>query len=364
MSDRALMYNKGFPANVIPLVLPSTGQYFSIRETTVSELKSICKVVINNLGTRQMNVIYDEITKYLQSMIVDGDIDVNKITEFDRLYCLLVFFHMSFFKEPINFKCPHCGVDINYRYDMSRYIYNMEKDAFVPDQVVVIPYKSIEFRVVIGWPTVEMMSKLYRNFYTQLGPVTDEMEETQFGINLVLTFIKNITIINSMTSEVEMVVDSSEFENWGEWLNIVNSVPSMVVFDEATGLFPKITGYFINRLENCFGSELCPQCHEDTYYGLSQSNHFYGLLYGSLSGMLSFIMQIEVLLQFRYDTCIFDKEEWMTYNDLNSFVHQIGVTAEKDNEQRKRTGHDHLYKGLWMIREILNNIVFPQDKKQ
>ena len=79
-----------------------------------------------------MNVIYDATTEYLQSMILTPGIDLNELTEFDRLFCLMVFFQLSFYKDPVDVKCPHCGVDIKYRYDMSKYLSKIES-AYVPD---------------------------------------------------------------------------------------------------------------------------------------------------------------------------------------------------------------------------------------
>ena len=147
-------------------------------------------------------------------------------------------------------------------------------------------------------------------------------------------------------------------------MECVNTLPSRVVFDDKTGLFSKITGYFINRLENCFSSELCPQCHKETNYGLPQSSIFYTLLYGSFKSLYGFIVQVECLLVYRYNCCIFDKEQHMTYNDLNTLIHQIGTTVEKENDERKKMNHDNFTKGLWYIREILNTMIFPQDKQK
>lgn len=65
-------------------------------------------------------------------MFLTDGVVVKNLTEFDRLYLLMVFFHMSFFKEPISVKCPKCGVEIMYRYDMSKYLAKMD-DAFVED---------------------------------------------------------------------------------------------------------------------------------------------------------------------------------------------------------------------------------------
>lgn len=100
----------------------------------------------------------------------------------------------------------------------------------------------------------------------------------------------------------------------------MNSLPSTVVFDSEDGLVGKVTGLFISRLENCFGSEICPQCRKMTDHGLSQSSHFYGLLYGSMKGIYGFILQVECLLLYRYGCCIFDKEGYMTYNDFASLM--------------------------------------------
>lgn len=357
------MFSSGFPTNRIPVTIPSTGQKIVLRETTVTELKSMAKTVIDNIERRQMNVIYDATIDYLQAMILTPGVDVWQFTEFDKLFCLMVFFQVSFYRDPVQFKCQHCGVDINYRYDMSTYLSKMDKDTYVENQTVAIPYKSKVYEFTIGWPTVREMSRLYEYFYSQLGVVTEEMEQTQFGINFVLTFVKRVKVLDALQTEVQAEIDLTEVEDFQSRLDCLNFLPSLVMFDDKEGLFAKITGYFINRLENCFGSETCPQCHRDTNYGLQQSQLFYGLFYGSLRSIYGFIIQVECLLLFRYDCLIFDKEQHMTYNDLQTLMKQLSTTVEKDNRERQKGSRDHLYKGLWLIREILNTMVFPQDKK-
>lgn len=357
------LFSKGFPTNRIPVTLPSSGKPIVLRETTVTELKSMAKIVIDNFDRRQMDVIYDAATEYLQSMILTDGIDVWKLTEFDRLFCLMVFFQMSFYKEPTEYKCPHCGVDIRYRYDMSKYLSAMSS-AYVEDQTVKIPFKSKEYEFVIGWPTTETVSQLHKHFYSELGNVTEEMERTQFGIEYVLSFISKISVTNPFVDPnlPETVLDMSTLD-FKSRLECINLLPSLVVFDEESGVFNKVMGYFVNRLENCFSSEVCPQCHKETNYGLPTSSLFFSLFYGSLKSLLGFIMQVECLLMFRYDCCIFDKEQHMTYNDLQSLVHQLSATMEKENKERQKIGKDNLSKGLWYIREILNTLVFPEDRK-
>jgi hypothetical protein len=66
---------------------------------------------------------------------------------------------------------------------------------------------------------------------------------------------------------------------------------------------------------------------------------------------------------FRYDSFIYEQEQYLTYNDLSTLMHQLQTTVEKDNKDRQKVGHDHLYKGLWYIREILNTLIFPEDRK-
>lgn len=46
------LFSKGFPTNRIPIKIPSTEQAIVLRETTVTELKSIAKTVIDNLNRR------------------------------------------------------------------------------------------------------------------------------------------------------------------------------------------------------------------------------------------------------------------------------------------------------------------------
>ena len=362
MSDRNL-FNKGFPTNRIPITIPSSGQTIVLRETTITELKSICKIIIDNFWRKQMDVIYDAMSDYLQSMILTDGVDVWKMTEIDRLYCLMVFFQISFFKEPQTMKCPHCATEIVYRYDMYRYI-DKVKEAYIDPQTVEIEWKQKLYRFEVAWPTIETMSGVMNYFYESLGQVTEEMERTQFGIYLVFAFIRTIKVINLMNGESDddPFIDVTQITDWYERVECINSLPSMVVFDQNNGLFAKVMGLFINRLENCFSFEVCPQCHKETDFGLPQSSFFYSLFYGSLKGMYGFILQVECLLLFRYDCCIFDKEDFMTYNDFLNLTKQLSTTMEKDNQERQKQNRDNFTKGRWYIREILNTMIFPQDK--
>ena len=43
------------------------------------------------------------------------------------------------------------------------------------------------------------MSELMRYFYNELGTVTDEMEQTQFGINFIFSFVRTIKMINKLS---------------------------------------------------------------------------------------------------------------------------------------------------------------------
>lgn len=359
-SESSNRFNRGFPTNRIPVVLPSTGKTILLRETTVVELKSMCKIIIDNLNRKQMDVIYDAVSDYLQSMILSDEMDVDDLTEYDRLFCLMVFFQMSFYKDSITTKCPACNVDLVYRYDLSKYLSKMY-ESYVDDQEVEIEHKNKVFKVTVGWPKVKEMRKLMLYFYGSMDEITEEMERTQYGIDFIMTFIKKVTVIDPISQNVEATIDLSELSTWEERLDCINSLPSVVVFDQDFGLFSKITGFFINRLENCFGFDLCPQCHKETYNGLGQSAHFYQLFYGSLKSLYRYLLQVECLLIFRYGVSIFNDEQHMTYNDLNTLVNQISTTAEKENDERKKVGHEPLYKGLWYIREILNLMIFPQD---
>ena len=90
---------------------------------------------------------------------------------------------------------------------------------------------------------------------------------------------------------------------------------------------------------------------------------FYSLFYGSLRSIYAFVLQVECLFVWRYGCGLQDKEQYMTYNDLTTLIHQLQATEEKDAKERQKIGKDNLSKGLWYIREILNTLVFPEDRK-
>ena len=54
----------------------------------------------------------------------------------------------------------------------------------------------------------------------------------------------------------------------------------------------------------------------------------------------------------------------MTYNDMQSLVKQLQSTEERNARERQKIGRDNFSKGLYWIREILNTMVFPEDRKK
>lgn len=309
-----------------------------------------------------MDVIYDAVSDYLQSMILVGNVDVRQLTEFDRLYCLMVFFQVSFYRDSITYKCPHCAVEAVYNYNLARYLAKIP-DAWVDDQTVDIPYKGRTYRFRLGWPSVNTMSLLNRHFYNDLGDITEEMERTQFGIHYILSFVKRIEVLN-LSGGMDVEIDLDKLDSFKDRLDCLNEMPSVVMFDEERGVFSKVTGMFVNRLENCFGFEECPQCHKETEFGLPQSVLFYSMFYGMLRSLYGFVLQVECLCLWRYGDAIFDKERFLTYNDLQTLVKQLQATEEKDAKEKQNIGRDNFTKGLWYIREILNTMVFPEDRKK
>lgn len=98
---------------------------------------------------------------------------------------------------------------------MNRYLSEMEKDdVFIGDQIVEVKLKSRKFVFNVGWPKVSTMQKLNRHFYSSLGFVTDEMEQTQFGINFLFAFIKGIKVMNIFTDEMEVEVPDMDSLSW------------------------------------------------------------------------------------------------------------------------------------------------------
>lgn len=72
------------------------------------------------------------------------------------------------------------------------------------------------YEVTIGWPSVESMSMMTGHFYRDLGPITEDMEKTQFGINFLMTFIKSVEITDqlSFSGEDRIVLNLLDIDNF------------------------------------------------------------------------------------------------------------------------------------------------------
>ena len=73
-----------------------------------------------------------------------------------------------------------------------------------------------------------------------------------------MSFVKRIVVSDALSGNIEAEVNMLDIDDFQGRLDCINSLPSMVMFDEDNGVFSKVTGYFINRLENCFHQEKCP----------------------------------------------------------------------------------------------------------
>jgi hypothetical protein len=71
-----------------------------------------------------------------------------------------------------------------------------------------------------------------KHFYNDLGTVTEEMEQTQYGIHYVLSFVKKVAFRSAYSNEVDAEVDLEELDSFQDRLDCLNALPSVVMFDE------------------------------------------------------------------------------------------------------------------------------------
>ena len=104
-----------FATTVNKAYINSLDKEVSMREVKVSEQKTLSRIMINN--EMRKDIIYDAQCALINSVVLDQDFDIYRLTEFDKIKLLMIIYQSSMLKKEVNFTCKHCGTENSYEMD-------------------------------------------------------------------------------------------------------------------------------------------------------------------------------------------------------------------------------------------------------
>ena len=105
------LIQNSFSSSVQTIYIPTIDKTLRFRESALHEQKTVSKVVVANPD--KQSVIYATTLAMIRNLCLD-EIDVSKITEFDRLKILAFLFSMNFFSKRLTITCPKCRKSFHY----------------------------------------------------------------------------------------------------------------------------------------------------------------------------------------------------------------------------------------------------------
>ena len=170
-----------FATTVNKAYINSLDKEVSLREVKVSEQKTLSRIMINN--EMRKDIIYDSQCALINSVVLDEDFDIYRLSEFDKIKLLMIIYQSSMLKKQVNFTCKHCGTENSYDMDFQAAIDRLnEIDA--SDKEFKYSDGKREFTFVISYPKVSRVSMFYKQYIRTHKINEKEKKQQETAINL------------------------------------------------------------------------------------------------------------------------------------------------------------------------------------
>lgn len=267
----ALRHN--FATTVRKIYINSLKREVGFREVTVLEQKQLSRIMIDNEDRK--DVVYDAQCALINRVALEDGFDIYKLTEFDKIKLLIVLYQTNMFKSDIEFKCKECGTDNKYKLDFKRVLDRFDQFD-TSDKSFHFSNANWSFDFVVGYPTVERISDLYRT-YTKRYKAARTKKEVESLNNMVnvdysCAFIKEISFSSLDGSGEPTRIVTADFTP-AEMSEILESFPQDVIYVD-DGVLGFVVENFINKINDAFEKHKCGSCgavYDESIDGDAQS---------------------------------------------------------------------------------------------
>ncbi len=112
----------------------SLGKEVAFKEVTVTQQKSLSRIVIGN--EQRKDIIYDAQCATINNAALAEGFDVYQLTEFDRLKILIALYQANMFSNDVSFTCKECGAENKYKLDFDNVLAKLDEVGLAPKTFV------------------------------------------------------------------------------------------------------------------------------------------------------------------------------------------------------------------------------------
>ena len=242
-----------------PIELPSIGRTVEFKEISTSEQKELSKVALQS--NSRSDIMYCAMLSLINKLAVEKDFDIKDYTEFERILVTLNLQQMNKLNPEIKYTCSQCGRENSYKLDTPKMLRNFAK-TYRPDETMEVDSGSRRFTFVVGWPNVAAVEDFFKNYYKKYdnsGKAIKESMDNLSQVEYITMFIKSVTVAEVSDPEDKITANLEEM-TYNERVQIIDSMPQSILFDDNTGVVSKVIELFVNPMNDVFKYHDCAFC--------------------------------------------------------------------------------------------------------
>ena len=252
-------FRQKMAVNATPIELPSIGRTVEFREISTAQQKEMSKAALES-GSRA-DIMYTTMVALINKLAVEKGFDVRDYTEFERISVTLNLQQMNKINPEIKFTCPECGKENSYTLDTAKLLRDFSR-TYRPDRGFEVDAGSRKFTFVAGWPNVRNVEDFFKNYYRKYdnsGKKVKESIDNLSQVEYITMFVKSITVAEASDPDDRITANLEEL-TYADRVQIIDSLPQSVLFDDNTGVISKIIEEFVNPMNEVFKYHDCAFC--------------------------------------------------------------------------------------------------------
>lgn len=242
-----------------PIELPSIGKTVEFKEISTSEQKELSKIALQS--NSRADIMYCAMLNLINKLAVEKGFDIKDYTEFERILVTLNLQQMNKLNPEIKYTCSKCGRENAYTLDTPKMLRNFAK-TYKVDKAFEVEAGSRKFTFVTGWPkvlSVEDFFKTYYKKYDSSGKAIRESMDNLSQVEYITMFIKSVSVVDSSDPDDKLTA-SLEDMTYNERVQIIDSMPQSILFDDNTGVVSKVIAEFVEPMNDVFKYHDCAFC--------------------------------------------------------------------------------------------------------
>ena len=242
-----------------PIEMPSIGKTVEFKEISTSEQKELSKIALQS--NSRADIMYCAMLNLINKLAVEKGFDIKDYTEFERILVTLNLQQMNKLNPEIKYTCSKCGRENAYTLDTPKMLRNFAK-TYKADKTIEVEAGSRKFTFVTGWPKVSSVEDFFKSYYKKYdnsGKAIKESLDNLSQVEYITMFVKSVTVAEVSDPEDKLTANLEDM-TYNERVQIIDSMPQSILFDDNTGIVSKVIAEFVEPMNEVFKYRDCAFC--------------------------------------------------------------------------------------------------------